>query len=236
MIDTGRLHPVLPNLVFTGGPNDATIWSVTPEGQLTSPQVLSGSDTSSGIESAAFSPDGLNLAVGYEDGTVRIVDPTTASVTASIVPAGETEQPRSPIASVTFGGADDTVYAGDADDSSSGNGNGNVYEIKMAGSAEKVSLLPTGQYGSIASLSYTKPPVGSPVLLIGTSEGLEAYEPGHRPAGRTLPAGRGHRPGDLYQNQRPDLRGRYDQGCHDHPELEPQHQRTAGAWCRRNRP
>jgi WD40 repeat protein len=177
VIDAVAFDPVLPSRVFTAGINDATLWTVTPDGQLANPRPLIGSNASSGVFSAAFSPDGLDLALGYEDGTVRIVNPATGSVTSSLVPSAKTGQGQAPITSVTFGATDRIVYAGDANNSSGGNGSGNVYEIRKAGSTGKVTLLPTGQYGSIDSMSYVRRTLGSPVLLIGTTEGLEAWDP-----------------------------------------------------------
>lgn len=176
VIDAVAFDPVLPNLVFTAGINDASFWTVTSDGKLTNPQYLAQPDT--GIVSAAFSPDGLHVAVGYQDGTVRIVNPATAAITASFVPSQKTGQLREPITSVAFGSTDKVVYAGDDNDSSGGSGNGNVYEVNTASPAGKATLLPTGQYGSIDSLSYVKRmPGSSPVLLIGTTEGLEAWNP-----------------------------------------------------------
>ena len=177
VIDTIAFDPVLPSLVLTAGVNGASLWTLTPGGRLTGARYLQGPEAGRGILSAAFSSDGLNLVLGYEDGIVRVINPANGSVTASVQPARNTSQLQEPITAVAYGQSDSIVYAGDANDSSGGSGAGNVYRIEVARRASRVGLLRSGQHGSVNSISYVKHTFGPAVLLIGTTEGLLAWDP-----------------------------------------------------------
>jgi WD40 repeat protein len=170
--------PVLPGLVLAAGPHAATLWTLTPAGQLTDPVFPWAAVPAAGVISAAFSPDGVRLALGYQDGSVVVVNPASSSVAATTRPWSAANQTPAPVASVTFGPDDQTVYAGDDNDSGGGKGAGNVYQVQLTGVGQStVTLLPTGQYGGIASLSYVKRTVAPSALMIGTTEGVLAWDP-----------------------------------------------------------
>jgi WD40 repeat protein len=178
------VDPVLPNLVLVAGANVTNMWTLTPAGQLTNATLLAAPDGE--VVSAAFSTDGVRLALGYEDGSLALVNPTNGSVTGTVKPWSATSQFQEPISAVTFGPDDNTIYAGDTNDSVGGNGVGNLYQVGPAASGRRsATLVRMDQHGSITSLSYAKRAIGPAVLFIGTNEGIQAWDPA---AGQQLAA------------------------------------------------
>lgn len=179
LIDAVAIDPVVPGIVLAAGVNSATLWTLTADGQLADPASLD--IPGSGVASAAFSLDGEYLALGQRNGSITLVDPVDKAIKGTFEPWSVTRQSQELITSLTFGPDDHTIYAGDTSDSSGGNGLGNVYQVSTAATgSQPITLLPTGQHGNIASLSYVKRATGPAVLFIGSSEGVLAWDPAAR--------------------------------------------------------
>lgn len=187
---TGLLvNPLLPDhLISAGSEGEITFWTLTAAGHLVlSGGCCQGKLNASTVLGEAVSPDGTTLAVIQENGTLTLVRTATGEVISTTKPLAQlgdaptaAAREAETLTAVTFGTNAHTVYLGTSSDTTFADeqGPGHVYRIAVpAHGSPTANALATGQHGGISALRLLKNTLNdNEQLLIGTAQGLQAYD------------------------------------------------------------
>ncbi|MFE7854083.1 WD40 repeat domain-containing protein [Streptomyces sp. NPDC057403] len=175
---TLAVSPTVPGQLVVGGTDGATLWQLGADGRLSGRNELPvGAETSteSVVDSAAFSPDGSTVALGYADGVVQLFSSQ-----------GELRSPRffglsGTVRGLAYSTDGRTLYAGTATNARYSRPKGFLYSMDPTNpTAPRPLELHPGQHGGISALALVKPLIDDQDhdrLLIGTPEGLQSWDP-----------------------------------------------------------